>query len=897
MREIVLRDYQAASIEALRENIREGKKNIVLSAPTGSGKTLVCAYLIEECFKKGKRAIFVCDRTSLVQQTSDVFDAYGIPHGVIQADHWRNRPWERVQVASAQTLARRGWPDADLIVNDEAHSMYATALKRISRRDCVTIGPTATPFVKGMGVHYDAVVSVTTTHRLMEEGHLASYRYFAPSEPDMQGVRVVAGEWEEEETSRRALSVVGDCVESYLSHGEGRKFIVFGCNVSHCESLQQQYMAAGIHCALYTYRTGDAERAAMVEEFRKENSYIRGLISVSALCLDEKTEILTRRGWATIEDMREEDLVASFDYRDGAGGKITFAKPKRVIRRALAPHERFVSNLSKHVRIRVTDNHRMLVQRGARRVNAPFRWALRTAGECAGINGLNIPVSGHADPDKIFVAQEVAPDQKRRIRANSYVLRQQGMDAAEARRVATLRIEERQSMRYKNPHELSLDECRLIGFWIGDGSRSKLQTGGVTYTFVQSLRYAEIVAWFDAVISRVGVHSTRRVNPKSQYRKAQYDVVVWNMPRGTGFGSQKREGLYALEPYLQKSGTDLFWGLNEEQYAALLEGLDKADGEHNRTRGVAWRISGTNKALFDLLQAIGVCRGCRVSVTDQSGRPRIAAGHKRLYQLSVRTDRQVTTNAFSCASVEPAGAPERVWCVETELGTIVTRRDGRVTIMGNCKGFDVPDIGVVTLARPLRSSFSEYVQSIGRGLRPHPSKSHCTILDHTGNWDRFGARLEDFFANGANSLDDGSRKEKPKQEKKDKQPVKCPKCACVHSPAPMCANCGYTYPRKSSVHHEAGELREMGGVSVVTRDDRQRLYSELLHIQQTRDYKPGWVAYTFKDRTGAFPSPGLYPVPAEPSAQLLNWLRSQAIRKAKGREKAAKGASLFGAVR
>ena len=105
-----------------------------------------------------------------------------------------------MQICSQQTLARRKWPDADIIFVDEAHTVTETVKKRIAARDTVTIGLTATPFTKGLGKHYDAIVNVTTTNKLIESGNLANYRIFAASEPDMTGVKVVAGEWDRAET-------------------------------------------------------------------------------------------------------------------------------------------------------------------------------------------------------------------------------------------------------------------------------------------------------------------------------------------------------------------------------------------------------------------------------------------------------------------------------------------------------------------------------------------------------------------------------------------------------------------------------------------------------------------------------------------------------------------------
>ena len=167
---IDLRKYQSDAIEQARQAIRGGAKNVLICAPTGGGKTVIASALIEANQGKGKRSAFVVDRLSLIQQTSDTFDRYGIDHGIIQADHPRFRPSKPVQLCSQQTVARRRWPDADLIVVDEAHTVTETVKKRISPRDTITIGLTATPFTKGLGKLYDAVVNVTTTN--VQQAHL-----------------------------------------------------------------------------------------------------------------------------------------------------------------------------------------------------------------------------------------------------------------------------------------------------------------------------------------------------------------------------------------------------------------------------------------------------------------------------------------------------------------------------------------------------------------------------------------------------------------------------------------------------------------------------------------------------------------------------------------------------
>lgn len=281
---ISLWDWQDEAVEALRENIRGDVKNQILCSPTGSGKTTMAAFLIHAAYQKYRRSVFVCDRLALIDQASETFDRHGIPHGIIQGDHWRRDPAQRVQVASAQTLSRRNWPrDIDLLVVDEAHTVHKVVADRVARRDCVTLGLTASPFARGLGKLYDAVVNVRTMNQLIDAGYLAPARFYAPSEPDMAGAKIVAGEWTDEAAAQRSMSIVGDAVVEYLRHGEGRKFLAFGCTIKHCEELHRQFMAAGIPCALYTAHTGPEERKALTQDIRDRDSYLKGLISVAAL--------------------------------------------------------------------------------------------------------------------------------------------------------------------------------------------------------------------------------------------------------------------------------------------------------------------------------------------------------------------------------------------------------------------------------------------------------------------------------------------------------------------------------------------------------------------------------------------------------------------------------------
>jgi superfamily II DNA or RNA helicase len=288
---IVLREYQSNSIDALRDGIRAGHKRQILCCPTGGGKTEVGMALIQEAVAKYSKTAFICDRIAILDQTSERFDKNGIEHGIIQAGHWRWRPYERAQICSAQTLARRGIVEGlKLIIVDEAHTLFKTTTQFIlDHPEVVTIGLTATPFTKGLGEIYTNIVNITTTNELISAGFLAPLRVFAAKPIDMRGAKIKStGEWEEKEMEKRGLEIVGDVIAEWSKKTNelfagAVKTIVFSATIAHGEELCRQWQAAGFNFQQVRAGDNEKERKELIEEFRKPDSEITGLVSCEAL--------------------------------------------------------------------------------------------------------------------------------------------------------------------------------------------------------------------------------------------------------------------------------------------------------------------------------------------------------------------------------------------------------------------------------------------------------------------------------------------------------------------------------------------------------------------------------------------------------------------------------------
>lgn len=279
------RPFQIAAHEALRDGFRAGHRKQVIMAPTGAGKTYIGLKICHEAMLKGKRAVFLCDRTTLIDQTSAVADRYGLTeHGVIQANHWRRRGYQLLQIASVQTIAKREyWPEMDVLVVDEAHTTYKAWTKFADATKAAVVGLSATPFTKGLGQIFTNLINATTMRELTASGVLVPLKPFSCRRPDMTGAATAGGEWTDKAAEERELAIVGDVVKDWIEFGENRKTIVFGATIKHCEELCRQFNDAGIMAATFTSETTAAERETLLEEYRKPDSFLRVLISVEAL--------------------------------------------------------------------------------------------------------------------------------------------------------------------------------------------------------------------------------------------------------------------------------------------------------------------------------------------------------------------------------------------------------------------------------------------------------------------------------------------------------------------------------------------------------------------------------------------------------------------------------------
>jgi DNA repair protein RadD len=191
----VLRPYQVDAIGRTRAEMAAGRRRVLLTAPTGAGKTVIAAAMMADTVGAGGGVLFLAHRRELISQCSRKLHDLGVDHGILLPGH-PLRLAEPVQIASIQTLyaravrsSRIALPPASLVVLDEAHHAPAGTYRRILEQyaDADLIGLTATPCRgdgRGLGSAFD-VISECRHRRRPHAGSAPS----SPATPDPGGRR------------------------------------------------------------------------------------------------------------------------------------------------------------------------------------------------------------------------------------------------------------------------------------------------------------------------------------------------------------------------------------------------------------------------------------------------------------------------------------------------------------------------------------------------------------------------------------------------------------------------------------------------------------------------------------------------------------------------------------
>ena len=161
---------------------------------------------------------------------------------------------------------------------------------------------------------------------------------------------------------------------------------------------------------------------------------------------------------------------------------------------------------------------------------------------------------------------------------------------------------------------------------------------------------------------------------------------------------------------------------------------------------------------------------------------------------------------------------ERVWCVENRLGSLVIRRRGKVSVVGNC---------------------------VGRVLRPAQGKDRALLIDLVGGVHQHGLADDERIW----SLDG----EPHRLADRAMALSQCPSCGAVwRSNGKPCPVCGFELPPPPPPKIDERPLEDLRArlrpalITNASPEKRDAKWSELVALGRERGYKDGWAKMRYK---------------------------------------------------
>lgn len=304
---IFLRSYQDRACQQVMDLWRAGNRSVVLVMPTGAGKRIVAMWFMQLAAENNRRVLFVGNRRLLVTQALAEAQQHDLPYGVIMSDCLEGDPAATNQLASIQTLERwcfyerfssiptgAGLPQADLVIVDECHQdtrRFTQLLDFYPRAKALLL--TATPVgAEGRSLvpqPYETLCEPVLNSQLIEQGNLLPTIVYAPSEPNIEGVKVEKGEYNQNQLGRRVqeCTVFADVYSEWMRLGGDRATVAFVPGVAFGRDLVRQFnfLLGDGAATLIHAKTKNNEREAIFQRIEAGETKI--IVSVDVL----------REGW------------------------------------------------------------------------------------------------------------------------------------------------------------------------------------------------------------------------------------------------------------------------------------------------------------------------------------------------------------------------------------------------------------------------------------------------------------------------------------------------------------------------------------------------------------------------------------------------------------------------
>ena len=304
---ITPRPYQSEAVTSVYNWWQEGKGNPIVVAPTGAGKSIIIALLIDSAIKMfpETKILVLADQKELIEQDCNALKRFNASLDVgINSASVGIREVKQITFAQIQSVHRK--PDlfgfVDFVIVDEAH-MVNTKQQGMYRKflDCLkmyneklkVVGFTATPYRLGAGyvwtkkqdALFDGMCYDISIRTLINEGFLVTpIGYAGKKEIDRSKLELSStGDYKEESCYREFSKITEDAVVDMQERLADKKTIlVFACGIAHAEEVVNCLKEKGEeNVGIITGSTPKAEREELIGQIK--SGAMRWCINVGVL--------------------------------------------------------------------------------------------------------------------------------------------------------------------------------------------------------------------------------------------------------------------------------------------------------------------------------------------------------------------------------------------------------------------------------------------------------------------------------------------------------------------------------------------------------------------------------------------------------------------------------------
>lgn len=704
----VLRPKQIEAVDKIDKFILNPKKNHGLFIyPTSFGKSLIIANLASKY--PNKFFINVTNSKELLRQNYEKFTSYGAEASICSSS-LKEIEVGKVTFATIGTLIK--FTDffetkEVIIIDDEAQegSAKGSQLDKFTKKlkNYKLVGVSATPFRLSQGMDgtslkmmnrdrkciYKSIEDVVQISEVVSQGYWSPLIYDI-RDMDESSLQLNTSGTDYTDTSVKVYQELNDVnnliieeVKKLIKSGresilisvpfiadaleiesklDSCRAVYSGMDTKDRDEVVSSFKALKIRvvvqCKILTVGF-DHSRLDCIVLAKPSNS----LTFYYQLCIDKQTEILTKEGFKKVNDISLDTVPYGYDMLTG---EIRENKLLNIIDRCQYDFEKIMSFSNNRIDFRVSSEHDMVFKgRTKNYKKLPAKEMLKHKTQIC------VPVSG------IEVSDGSGLDEK---------------------------------------------YLKFIGWFLSDGYHNKKGnqltiSQSSTSPYINELRELLINCNFDFKeyrIKRIKEDYAEGINFMIPKKSKQADKLGWNI----------------LEKYIDKKLNKNYEVFTKQELTFILYGLIKGDGCNKGN--YSWKVSshlictGIDEVFTDNLQSLLVRRGfyCKKTKRCSTYNEFFNKNPKHVFFITVKDTNYVTIPGYndkdssvnnkkqyqrSRITTEDV-IDEELWCVETEMGTIITRRNGKVMIMGNC----------------------------GRGVRIDPNKKDCLVVDFSGNCERFG---------------------------------------------------------------------------------------------------------------------------------------------------------------